>query len=957
MIPSTSAFSTITNTTIPNQAVFATSAPNLTPTANILTTTASSFLGSTISNKAPPINVVITSSDPLPVTKSVPQPILSVTIPPQHLKGGQQKSQPHNYQIQMPVSSTVTTPSVINQPPLAISTQSILSNVPPPIYSSIEPQNKNVSLGVAIEKSLNQSFGNSSLKQDGNKSNVSSTSIEDHDPCPDFKPIIPLPDEVPVNTGEENEVPLFVERAKLFRYTNKEWRERGIGVLKILKDNNTGKVRILMRRDQVHKICANHFLTKDMTLTQMRSNEKAYIWAANDFADQEIVLEKLCVRFRTLEAGQRFQKAFEDAKRNLPDSVEDKSEKPKENKEDAVITPKSSESVPVTLMGGFVFTSTPTFKPKETSPTNVEVIPKEVVKPSPFASFSFSKPATTIPSTIAFSPVVSDFKTVQSNVEVLDIPPHKANSITSANVTDISECDLEEYEAPVDFKPIIPLPELVEVKTGEENAEILFEQKAKLLRFHQPSKEWKERGVGLMKILKYDDNTIRLIMRREQVHKVCCNHQLLKSTSFSYMPKNSKALSWYAQDFSDGALSPEMFAIKFKTEEQTKLFNNMIISIQAKLNDNNYYVSEDKPDKTSGQTKKGDKKAKADTEPKKAEVSPTNKQSGWGDKYKPKLGSWECKTCFVVNDAKTNHCVACDSPKNDMVAKNELNSGSQFSFGVKSPNPTPTSFFTATPEIKEQPLKAEPKETNSGWGNAFKPPADSWECTVCLIRNSKDDLYCISCESPKDNTVPSKEPTTKGINLDTPGFSFSFGIPTASTVSTVSSTTPSTIAVTSTSASTANVSFTFGTPITKSPATTFSFGSTLPENKQFTFTIKSDKKPDSPSTDTKKDTGKFVFGSPQKHTFDFTPRSPRRHSSGHGEEESEASYVEEEEDNIYFKPVIPLPDKVDVKTGEEQEDVLYCHRAKLFRFTDGEWKERGIGDIKVLKKSDTGKLR
>lgn len=55
--------------------------------------------------------------------------------------------------------------------------------------------------------------------------------------------------------------------------------------------------------------------------------------------------------------------------------------------------------------------------------------------------------------------------------------------------------------------------------------------------------------------------------------------------------------------------------------------------------------------------------------------------------------------------------------------------------------------------------------------------------------------------------------------------------------------------------------------------------------------------------------------------------------------------------------MIPLPEKVDVKTGEEQEEVLYCHRAKLFRFNDGEWKERGIGDIKILKKTDTGKLR
>ena len=44
-------------------------------------------------------------------------------------------------------------------------------------------------------------------------------------------------------------------------------------------------------------------------------------------------------------------------------------------------------------------------------------------------------------------------------------------------------------------------------------------------------------------------------------------------------------------------------------------------------------------------------------------------------------------------------------------------------------------------------------------------------------------------------------------------------------------------------------------------------------------------------------------------------------------------YVEEEGegDNIHFEPVIELPDLVEVKTGEEDEDELYVHRAKLYR--------------------------
>lgn len=46
-----------------------------------------------------------------------------------------------------------------------------------------------------------------------------------------------------------------------------------------------------------------------------------------------------------------------------------------------------------------------------------------------------------------------------------------------------------------------------------------------------------------------------------------------------------------------------------------------------------------------------------------------------------------------------------------------------------------------------------------------------------------------------------------------------------------------------------------------------------------------------------------------------------------------------------------------MKTGEEDEEVVYSHRAKLFRFADGEWKERGLGDVKILRHNQSGKLR
>ena len=105
------------------------------------------------------------------------------------------------------------------------------------------------------------------------------------DAGPHFEPIIPLPDLVDVKTGEEDEETLFTHRGKLYRWNDKQWKERGLGDMKILKAKN-GKCRILMRREQVHKICANHLIQKEMKLTPMGDKNTAWIWSAMDGSDE-----------------------------------------------------------------------------------------------------------------------------------------------------------------------------------------------------------------------------------------------------------------------------------------------------------------------------------------------------------------------------------------------------------------------------------------------------------------------------------------------------------------------------------------------------------------------------------------------------------------------------------------------------------------------------------------------
>ena len=69
----------------------------------------------------------------------------------------------------------------------------------------------------------------------------------------DFKPVVALPEEVEVRTGEEGDTPLYTGRCKLFRFTDGEWKERGVGELRVLHREDDGRVRVVMRRDQVRR--------------------------------------------------------------------------------------------------------------------------------------------------------------------------------------------------------------------------------------------------------------------------------------------------------------------------------------------------------------------------------------------------------------------------------------------------------------------------------------------------------------------------------------------------------------------------------------------------------------------------------------------------------------------------------------------------------------------------------
>ncbi|MCO5559723.1 hypothetical protein L7F22_013324 [Adiantum nelumboides] len=141
---------------------------------------------------------------------------------------------------------------------------------------------------------------------------------EEEDTGAEVAPIIKL-DAVAVSTGEENEDVVIDLKAKLYRFDKdgNQWKERGMGQVKLLKHKETKKVRLVMRQNKTLKICANHTVVPSISLQEHQGSDKTWVWHASDFAEGELKDELFCIRFGSVENARAFKKAFEDTQKEM----------------------------------------------------------------------------------------------------------------------------------------------------------------------------------------------------------------------------------------------------------------------------------------------------------------------------------------------------------------------------------------------------------------------------------------------------------------------------------------------------------------------------------------------------------------------------------------------------------------------------------------------------------------
>jgi E3 SUMO-protein ligase RanBP2 len=523
---------------------------------------------------------------------------------------------------------------------------------------------------------------------------------EEYEPQVEFKPLVNLK-EVEVKTGEENEDVVFNQRCKLYRFDKAtgEWKEKGTGEMKVLKHKtNANMYRILMRREQILKLCANHRITNDLKFEIF--NEKQVRWFAQDYSESEGQHETLAARFKSQTEANQFKKICEEAQKDAATTPENKpAEKTLTNGTPSTTSNASCEGLkqnftnmfqteikeiqipnenkPVFSFGGattntekkvdFATTSlfaTNTIAPKNEAPKTIESVFgaksglsfQDLAKGSDSKGFTggFQKPA--INSSVFGKPVTPLFGATPSQQPALNKPEDEDGE---------DDQNPEEYEPQVEFKPLVNLKE-VEVKTGEENEDVVFKQRCKLYRFDKATGEWKEKGTGEMKILRNKSNpgNCRVLMRRDQVLKVCANHRITNDIKIEIL--NEKQVRWLANDCSEGQPTVEYLTARFRQEDDAKNFKAEFEKAQQQ----------------------------SSVLPQEETTKPITNQSNLASGLKKQEGIWACSTCLSNNKPDMNKCGACETPKPSSNA-NQSSPSSDFVEIISEVKATPEQILQA----------------------------------------------------------------------------------------------------------------------------------------------------------------------------------------------------------------------------------------------------------------------
>ena len=657
-----------------------------------------------------------------------------------------------------------------------------------------------------------------------------------------FEPIIALPDEIQIVTGEEGLDVLFCERAKLYRFDSdsRQWKERGVGEMKLLRNPKSCQGRVLMRREQIKKLCANHYISAGMELKPNVGSDRSWVWyTPADYAEGEAKPERLAIKFKSAEIAGKFKEVFDDLRETLPSETSPEKEVTGDEQETGCALFKQFMSRFAPAPGSWTCevcdvdndaehlqcNACNSVKTAREPQRTVSITKKENLKPSgPMSNAAVpqSEPANT----------AQDVKKESCQVASIFQSPG-GSALASSKLFTIGRGDPnEEKEDKIYLSPS---------KTSSPSQQgIILSQKPST----SPGQSY------LPSSLPFGSTTPVKFTFSLTVSPGSPSRKP-KSPSSPATPSSPESPS---RGEDDGPYFEPLIPLPDKVECRTgEEGQEVLFCERCKLF---------RYDGGASQWK----------------------ERGVGEIKILRDSNSNSEVCDVDNDAEHLQCNACNSVKTAREPQRTVSI-------TKKENLKPSGPMSnaAVPQSEPANTAQDVKKESCQVASIFQSPGGSALASSKLFtigrgdpnEEKEDQIYL----SPNKTFSPSQQ----GIvflqkPLTSPGQS---NIPCS-----------------------------------------LLFGSTTPVKFTFSLTVS----PGSPSRKPK---------SPSS-----TPSSPE-------------SFSHREDASSYFEPLIPLPDKVDCRTGEEGQEVLFCERCKLFRYDGGasQWRERGVGDIKILRDSNSNKNR
>ncbi|NXF01670.1 NU153 protein, partial [Smithornis capensis] len=134
---------------------------------------------------------------------------------------------------------------------------------------------------------------------------------------------------------------------------------------------------------------------------------------------------------------------------------------------------------------------------------------------------------------------------------------------------------------------------------------------------------------------------------------------------------------------------------------------------------------------------------------------PTTGTLGFEERFKPAPNTWDCDTCLVQNKPEATKCIACETPKPGTGVVPALTMPVLTDNSVAVTSSSSSTGTTVT----------------LGFGDKFKQPKGSWNCSVCLLSNKAEDSKCVACQSEKPGfSVPVTSSSVSAFSATSGGF-------------------------------------------------------------------------------------------------------------------------------------------------------------------------------------------